>query len=148
MLAALTGAGLSAGAGLNAFIPLVIVGIFARFTSFIELPTHLAWLESWPAIIICLALLAAELVLDKIPGVDHVNDLIQSAVRPVVGGVIFAATSAAEVQDQSTFWQENPLLGGILGAVITGIGDREQHLWFVAIAAGELHTAPQPLIAA
>lgn len=118
MLAALTGAGLSAAAGLNAFIPLLLVGIFARFTEFIDLPSHLLWLESWPAIIIWLALLIAELIVDKIPGVDHVNDLLQTLVRPVVAGVIFAATAAAEVVDQSNFWQDNPLIAGLVGAVI------------------------------
>lgn len=118
MLAALTGAGLSAAAGLNAFIPLVLVGVFARFTEFIQLPAHLEWLQSWPAIIISLALLVAELILDKIPGVDHVNDLIQTAVRPVVGGVIFAATAASTVVDQSNFWQDNPLIAGLVGAVV------------------------------
>ncbi|WP_084106148.1 DUF4126 domain-containing protein [Demequina sp. NBRC 110056] len=118
MLAALTGAGLAAAAGLNAFIPLVIVGIFARFTEFIDLPTHLEWLQSWPAIIIFTILLAAELILDKIPGVDHVNDLIQTAVRPLVGGVIFAATAAATVVDESNFWQDNPLIAGLVGAVV------------------------------
>lgn len=119
MLAALTGAGLSAAAGLNAFIPLLIVGVFARFTEFIDLPDHLMWLQSWPAIIISLVLLTAELIVDKIPGVDHINDLIQSAVRPLVGGVIFAATAAAEVVDQSNFWQDNPLIAGIVGALVT-----------------------------
>lgn len=118
MFAALTGMGLSAAAGLNAFIPLVMVGLFARFTDFIMLPEHLDWLQSWPAIIIGLVLLAAELVLDKIPGVDHINDLIQSLIRPLVGGVIFAATAAAQVIDQSNFWQDNPLIAGIVGAVI------------------------------
>jgi uncharacterized membrane protein len=121
MLAALTGAGLSASAGLNAFIPLLIVSVFSRFTTFIELPAHLAWLESWQAIIITSAFLAAELILDKIPGVDHVNDLIQSAIRPLVGGVIFAATSSAQVVDESIFWQENPVLAGILGAIVAAI---------------------------
>lgn len=118
MFAALTGAGLSAAAGLNAFIPLVMVGLFARFTDFIVLPENLAWLESWPAIIIGLVLLAAELVLDKIPGVDHINDLLQSLIRPLVGGVIFAATAAAQVIDESNFWQDNPLVAGIVGAIV------------------------------
>ncbi|WP_297084463.1 DUF4126 domain-containing protein [uncultured Demequina sp.] len=118
MLAALTGAGLSAAAGLNAFIPLLIVGIFARFTEFIELPDHLLWLQSWPAILISAAFLVVELVLDKIPGVDHVNDLIQTLIRPVVGGVIFAATAAATVVDDSNFWQQNPLIAGIVGAIV------------------------------
>ncbi|MDN4483077.1 DUF4126 domain-containing protein [Demequina lignilytica] len=118
MFAALTGAGLSAAAGLNAFIPLVMVGLFARFTDFIVLPENLTWLESWPAIIIGLLLLATELVLDKIPGVDHINDLLQSLIRPLVGGVIFAATAAAQVIDESNFWQDNPLIAGIVGAIV------------------------------
>lgn len=118
MIAALTGAGISAAAGLNAFIPLVIVGVFARFTSFIELPSQLAWLESWPVIIVSLAFLALELVLDKIPGVDHVNDLLQSIIRPVVGGILFAATAASVIVDDSNFWKENPIVAGVVGAII------------------------------
>ena len=119
MLAALTGAGLSAAAGLNAFIPLLVVGLFSRFTDFIVLPDHLLWLESWPMIIASAVFLALELIVDKIPGVDHVNDLIQTAIRPLVGGVIFAATAAATAVDSSTFWQDNPLIAGLVGAVLT-----------------------------
>jgi len=118
MIAALTGAGLSAAAGLNAFIPLVLVGIFARFSTFVELPESLMWLQSWPTIIIGLVFLASELVLDKIPGVDHVNDLIQTAVRPLVGGVIFAAMSSAAEIDKAHFWTDNPMIAGIVGAII------------------------------
>lgn len=118
MIAALTGAGLSAAAGLNAFIPLVLVGIFARFSTFVDLPPDLMWLQSWPMIIIGLLLLASEIVLDKIPGVDHVNDLIQTAVRPLVGGVIFAASSSAAELDKHTFWSDKPWLGAMIGAVI------------------------------
>lgn len=121
MIAALTGAGLSAAAGLNAFIPLLIVGLAARFTNFLELPANLDWLQSWPTLIIGLVFLAAELVLDKIPGVDHINDLIQSAIRPLVGGVIFAATAAASEIDAQAFWGDNPLVGGIVGAIIAGL---------------------------
>ena len=118
MIAALTGAGLSAAAGLNAFIPLVLVGVFARFSTFIDLPANLMWLQDWPTIIIGLILLASELVLDKIPGVDHVNDLIQTAVRPLVGGVIFSAMASAAEIDRGQFWSDNPLIGGVVGAII------------------------------
>lgn len=121
MIAALTGAGLSAAAGLNAFIPLVFVGIAARFTDFITLPDNLDWLQSWPTIIIGLVFLGAEVVLDKIPGVDHINDLIQSAIRPLSGGVIFAATAAAAEIDTQAFWGDNPVIGGVVGAVIAGL---------------------------
>nr|WP_255633379.1 DUF4126 domain-containing protein [Demequina sp. TTPB684] len=115
----MTGAGLSAAAGLNAFIPLVVVGVFARFTTFIELPENLMWLQEWPTLIIALLLLTSELVLDKIPGVDHVNDLIQTGVRPLVGGVIFAASSSAAELEAGQFWTENPMIAGIVGAIIT-----------------------------
>lgn len=118
MLAALTGTGLAAAAGLNAFIPLVIVGTLARFTHLIQLPAGLTWLSSWPAIVIFSLLLLVEVVLDKIPGVDHVNDLIQSAVRPTVGAVIFAATAAADVVESSQFWKDHQWLGYILGAIM------------------------------
>ncbi|WP_082093239.1 DUF4126 domain-containing protein [Demequina sediminicola] len=119
MLAALTGAGLSAAAGLNAFIPLLMVGLFARFTDFIVLPEQLLWLESWPLIIGAAVLLVLEMILDKIPGVDHINDLLQTIVRPIVGGILFAAAAASEVIDASSFWQENPVVAGIVGALIT-----------------------------
>ena len=118
MLAALTGAGLSAAAGLNAFIPLVIVGTLARFTSLVELPSGLTWLASWPAIIASLILLGIELVLDKIPGIDHVNDIIQTLVRPVVGSVIFAAAAAGNVVENSPWWQGHVWVGYTLGAII------------------------------
>ena len=67
MIAALTGMGLSAAAGLNAYIPFLIVALIARFTDLITLPTSFAWIESWWAIGIGSILLIAELVLDKIP---------------------------------------------------------------------------------
>nr|WP_311197892.1 DUF4126 domain-containing protein [Ornithinimicrobium sp. INDO-MA30-4] len=50
MLAALTGAGLSAAAGLNAYIPFLIVALVARYTEVINLPTQFAWIESGWAI--------------------------------------------------------------------------------------------------
>lgn len=47
MLAALTGLGLSAAAGLNAYIPLLVVGGMAQFTDKIKLPSEFGWLSSW-----------------------------------------------------------------------------------------------------
>ncbi|MGH9002759.1 MAG: DUF4126 domain-containing protein, partial [Acidimicrobiia bacterium] len=96
MLASLTGLGLSAAAGLNAYIPLLLVGVLARFTDVITLPEPYRWIQSGWAIAIVSVLLVAELVLDKVAVVDHVNDVVQTLVRPTVGGVIFAATTAAE----------------------------------------------------
>ena len=121
MLASLTGLGLSAAAGLNAYIPLLLVGVLARFTDVITLPEPYRWIQSGWAIAVVSVLLVAELVLDKVAVVDHVNDVIQTLVRPTVGGVIFAATTAAEQADNSTWMQEHTWVGVLLGVVVAGV---------------------------
>jgi hypothetical protein len=120
MLAALTGAGLSAAAGLNAFIPFVLVGMLDRFTNLLDLPTGLDWISSWWAIGVGMALLVADVVLDKVPGVDHVSDVLQTAVRPLMGGVMFAAASGAQQIEQSDWWRENPWVGAVIGVALAG----------------------------
>lgn len=121
VLAALTGAGLSAAAGFNAYIPFLIVAVFARFTDYISLPAEFAWIESNWALGIGAVLLAAEVVLDKIPAVDTVNDTIQTFIRPSMGGLIFAATNAASDLENSTFMQQNPWIGVVLGVIVSGL---------------------------
>jgi hypothetical protein len=115
MLAALTGLGLSTAAGLNAYIPLIVVGVAANLTDAVKLPDGYAWLSNGWVLAIIAVLLAAEFVLDKVPVVDHVNDMIQTAVRPAAGGVVFSATQAASQLDHSTWMTENPWMGWILG---------------------------------
>jgi hypothetical protein len=122
MLASLTGLGLSAAAGLNAYIPLLLVGVLARFTDVLTLPEPYRWIQSGWAIAIVSVLLVAELILDKVAVVDHVNDVVQTLVRPTVGGVIFAATTAAEQADNSTWMQQHPWVGILLGVVVAGVG--------------------------
>ena len=121
MLASLTGLGLSAAAGLNAYIPLLLVGLLARFTDVITLPEPYRWIQSAWALAVVSVLLLAELVLDKVAVVDHVNDVVQTLVRPTVGGVIFAATTAAEQADASTWMQQHPWVGVALGVLTAGI---------------------------
>jgi hypothetical protein len=120
MLASLTGLGLSAAAGLNAYIPLLLVGLLARFTDVIVLPGPYRWIQSGWALAVVAVLLVAEVALDKIAVVDHVNDVVQTLVRPTVGGVIFAATTAAERADASTWMQEHQWVGVLAGVVVAG----------------------------
>jgi hypothetical protein len=121
MLASLTGLGLSAAAGLNAYIPLLLVGVLARFTEVVTLPGSYRWIQSGWALGVVSVLLLAELVLDKVPVVDHVNDAVQTLVRPTVGGVIFAATTAAAQADTSSWMQDHPWVGVLLGVAVAGI---------------------------
>lgn len=122
MLAALTGAGLSAAAGLNAYIPFILVALVARFTDVITLPPEFAWISSWPAIAVAAVLLLSEVVLDKVALVDHINDAVGTFVRPATGGLIFAATAAAQnYESSSSFMAQNPWVGVLLGIITAGI---------------------------
>lgn len=86
--------GLAGAAGLNAYIPLLIVAILARL-DMLQLSPPFDALASWPAIIALVVLGAIEFVADKVPGVDHVNDAIQTFVRPAAGAILFAANTGA-----------------------------------------------------
>jgi hypothetical protein len=122
MLAALTGMGLSAAAGLNAYIPFLIVALVARYTDYINLPEQFAWIESGWAIGAAAVLLIAEVVLDKVAIVDHINDAVGTFIRPATGGLIFAATQAAEdFENSSQFFVDNPWVGVVLGVIVSGL---------------------------
>ena len=138
MIAALTGMGLSAAAGLNAYIPFLVVALIARFTDYITLPQSYSWIESWWAIGAGAVLLLTEVVLDKVPAVDSVNDAVQTFIRPSMGGLIFAATSAAEGLDRSTWMTENPWIGVVLGIITSGLVHTGKTVARPAINAGTL----------
>lgn len=138
MLAALTGMGLSAAAGLNAYIPFLIVALIARFTDVLTLPASYSWIESWWAIGAGAVLLLLEVVVDKIPAVDTINDTIQTFIRPSMGGLIFAATSAAESLDKSTWMQEHTWVGVVLGVIVSGLVHSGKMAARPAINAGTL----------
>ncbi|MFV0464233.1 MAG: DUF4126 domain-containing protein [Nostocoides sp.] len=121
MIAALTGMGLSAAAGFNAYIPFLVVALVARFTDLIALPSEFTWIESWWAIGIGAVLLAAELIVDKIPAIDTLNDTIATFIRPSMGGLIFAATSSAAKLDSSTWMGDHPWVGVALGVLVSGL---------------------------
>lgn len=103
MLEALTGTGLATAAGLNAYIPLLVIGLLSRFTDLINLPGPWAWLGNGWVLSILALLLAVEVVADKIPAVDSINDVVQTVVRPTAGGMAFAAGAGSE-----TITVENP----------------------------------------
>lgn len=121
MFAALTGAGLSAAAGLNAYIPFLMVGLLARFTDVITLPGSWQWIESWWALGIGTLLLISELVLDKIPVVDSINDMAGTIIRPATGGIIAAATQSTSALDHSSFLQDHEWIAFVGGLVVVGV---------------------------
>jgi hypothetical protein len=85
--------GLSASAGLNAYIPLLVIGLLARYTNLIELGTPWDTLTNWWVLGLLIVLSLVEFFADKFPAVNHVNDIIQTVIRPVAGAIVFAASA-------------------------------------------------------
>ncbi|TYB35826.1 DUF4126 domain-containing protein [Micromonospora sp. AP08] len=121
MLEVLTGSGLAASAGLNAYIPLLLMGLLARYTDLMELPSGWQWLGNGWVLLILAVLLAVEVVADKVPVVDHVNDVVQTVVRPTAGGLAFGAGSTSEtvtVSDPDTFFSSHQWVPVVVGVLI------------------------------
>jgi hypothetical protein len=121
VLEVLTGTGLATAAGLNAYIPLLVVGLLARYTHLIELPPAWAWLSNGWVILILVILLSIEVVADKIPAVDSLNDGLQTFVRPTAGGMAFAAGSGSQtvtVQNPSHLFTEKLWIPIVIGLLI------------------------------
>jgi len=108
-----TAFGLSGSAGLNAYLPLLIVALLARFTPLVQLREPWTALTSWWTIGVLVALLIVETVADKVPAVNHVNDVIQTVIRPAAGAILFAASSNA-IADI------HPVLAIVCGILVAG----------------------------
>jgi hypothetical protein len=105
--------GLSASAGLNAYIPLLVIGVIAHFTDLIKLSSPWDTLAN-PWILILLGVLVIiEMLADKIPAVNHINDIFQTIIRPVAGAVVFAAGARV-------FSDINPVLALGCGLLVAG----------------------------
>jgi hypothetical protein len=85
--------GLSASAGLNAYIPLLVIGVIDHYTDWITLQKPWDTLSNPWILILLGVLLILEMLADKIPAVNHINDAIQTVVRPAAGAVAFAASA-------------------------------------------------------
>jgi hypothetical protein len=108
------GFGLAASAGLNAFIPLLVVALADRISDSFDLGRPYDFLSSSTGIVSIMVLLTIELVADKVPRADHVNDLIQSSIRPTAGAVLMMA-----VVNQSN--ELHPLVAMLFGLLVAGV---------------------------
>ena len=100
---------------------MILIGLASRFLDFFELPETWRWLENPWVLIILGILLVIEIVADKIPVVDTVNDWIQTIVRPAAGGIVFGAgigqPRPRSCEDPAAFFQSNqwvPIVTGIV----------------------------------
>ena len=90
-----TALGLSTAAGLNAYIPLLTVGLLHRYTNLIDLPAPWNALGD-PLVLGGVAVVGlVDFVGDKVPVVDHVLHAIGMVVAPVVGAILGLASATA-----------------------------------------------------
>jgi Domain of unknown function (DUF4126) len=108
----IAGFGLAAPAGLNAWLPLLITG-FAGKVGGIKLQAPFDILTNTWVLLVLLLLLTIEIFVDKIPAVDTINDIIHTFIRPVAGGILFAAQAG-------TIGGLDPTVGFVLGVLSAG----------------------------
>jgi len=121
MLEVLTGSGLAIAAGLNAYIPLLVLSLAGRFLDFVHLPPAWTWLSNEWVLVILAVLLVIEVIADKIPAVDSINDVIQTVVRPAAGGIAFgtgAGTTTAVVTDPARFFTSFAWVSVAIGVLL------------------------------
>ena len=105
--------GLSASAGLNAYIPLLVIALTARYTDLIRLSSPWDALTSWWIIGLLIVFSLIEFFADKVPAINHANDAIQTFVRPVAGAIVFAASA-------NVFTELHPVLALGAGILVSG----------------------------
>lgn len=116
----MTGFGLASAAGLNAYIPLLSMGLLGRYTNLIHLPQGWSWLANGWVIGIVAVLLVIEIIADKIPALDSINDTVQTFVRPTSGGIVFGSGTAAQtaaVADPAEFARTGQWVPVVIGVV-------------------------------
>jgi hypothetical protein len=134
MLGLLAAFGLAAATGLNAYLPLLIVGLLARYTDLITLKAPWSALTHPVVLIILAVLLAVEFAVDKIPAIDTVNGVIQTVFRPAAGAILFAASG-------NVISNLSPVLAMICGLLIAGGVHTAKAAARPAVTASTLGTA-------
>lgn len=142
MIEFVIGSSLAASAGLNAWMPLFLLGLADRFLPAVDLPAGWSWLSGDITLWILGGLLLLEIIADKIPALDSINDVVQSVLRPAAGGIVFGAGSSAQtiaVDDPAAFFSENtwvPIVTGVVIALIVHITKASARVAANAVTGG------------
>ena len=111
-LALSTAFGLATAAGLNAYIPLFLVALLSRVSSWVTLHPPYDALSSWWVIGALAVLMVIEILVDKIPAADTANDVIHTFIRPAAGAILFAASTRVIGL--------HPVLAALCGVILAG----------------------------
>ena len=108
----MTALGLSTAAGLNAYLPLLIVGGLDRFTDLLTLDAPYDTLAE-PGVMLAIGAVAlVDFVGDKIPAIDSVLHAIGVVVAPIAGALVALAATGNDAVD--------PAFAIVLGVAAAG----------------------------
>lgn len=101
--------GLAASAGLRMFLPLAALSLAFKFQWFeFALGEQFQWLGSDLAVIVLSLAVVVEMLVDKIPILDHILDMVGIIARPAAGALASGAV----------FGNTDPATAAILGMII------------------------------
>lgn len=113
-LAALFSAfGLSTAAGLNAYVPLLTVGVLAR-VGFVQLQAPFDLLMHPLVLLIIAALAVLDFIGDKVPAVDSALHAVGLVISPIAGAILFVAANGS-------VGFVHPILAAICGLLVAGL---------------------------
>ena len=112
------GLGLAAAAGLRVFLPLLVLGIAARFGG-LPLVSGFEWLASWPGLTALGAAMILEIAAYYLPWVDNLLDLAAGPLA-VVAGVLATAAVSTELPP-ALRWSVAIIAGGGTAGAIQGL---------------------------
>ncbi len=84
--------GLAMASGVNTYLPLFLLAVFARYSHAVHLSPRFQFLTSDQALIVLGALAACEILAQKFPGLDNVWDFLHTLLRPLAGAIAAGAT--------------------------------------------------------
>jgi hypothetical protein len=88
--------GLALASGVNTYLPLFAMALFARFSHLVHVSAHFQWLISDEALVILGLLAACEILAQKFPALDNVWDFVHTLVRPLAGALAAGATLSTD----------------------------------------------------
>jgi hypothetical protein len=141
-----SGLTLAATAGINAYLPLFLLGLITRINSPDYLVSPYNTLSETWALLLLFLLLTIEILADKLPAFEILNDTIQTIVRPMAGGILVMAL----VAPSGKFPPVLALALGILAAGIvhaTKVGFRPMVTVHSGGRAGPMVSAIEDLVA-
>ncbi|MCB9438120.1 MAG: DUF4126 domain-containing protein [Anaerolineales bacterium] len=123
MEAIATGLGLSSSAGLNAYLPLLLFNLAVRFELIDAEGATAEKLASWQALAIFSILLIVEMIVDKVPVLDTLNDIVGTVIRPVAGAALMSASTGSLQNDidPTTLQWIALITGGISAGSVHGV---------------------------